>query len=323
MKSLDQNHLHHQTGLSAVRIPGLAQHGTGSTSRREETHTQVWEKHERVEAMKEKSKNAARTRREKENAEFYELAKMLPLPSAITSQLDKASIIRLSTSYLKMRAVFPDVKLEPPPASPASSPNGHHPRDWSSLFTRAVLTRKRPYLTFRVDINKPQEQRCFFFWGARKSHAVSRLLATGHAVDHYQLEQTDTSSYPQFPRKCVVKTRSEAHSLPALSLLQQKEAMVRATGVDEKMVIFRMYAMLSIRKRQWLAPLGDMIVGISVLADLSLTGIKCPHNDGLGARSQETVNPLKRSSLEHVHTPDCWTPTALFPTLFRRCLSRA
>ena len=62
----------------------------------------------RVEAMKEKSKNAARTRREKENAEFYELAKMLPLPSAITSQLDKASIIRLSTSYLKMRAVFPD-----------------------------------------------------------------------------------------------------------------------------------------------------------------------------------------------------------------------
>ncbi len=59
-------------------------------------------------AMKEKSKNAARTRREKENAEFYELAKMLPLPSAITSQLDKASIIRLTTSYLKMRAVFPD-----------------------------------------------------------------------------------------------------------------------------------------------------------------------------------------------------------------------
>ncbi|KAJ8314474.1 hypothetical protein KUTeg_006624 [Tegillarca granosa] len=58
--------------------------------------------------MKDKSKNAARTRREKENAEFYELAKMLPLPAAITSQLDKASIIRLCTSYLKMRSVFPD-----------------------------------------------------------------------------------------------------------------------------------------------------------------------------------------------------------------------
>ncbi|XP_037923541.1 protein single-minded isoform X2 [Hermetia illucens] len=58
--------------------------------------------------MKEKSKNAARSRREKENAEFFELAKLLPLPSAITSQLDKASIIRLTTSYLKMRQVFPD-----------------------------------------------------------------------------------------------------------------------------------------------------------------------------------------------------------------------
>lgn len=60
--------------------------------------------------MKEKSKNAAKTRREKENGEFYELAKLLPLPSAITSQLDKASIIRLTTSYLKMRAVFPEGK---------------------------------------------------------------------------------------------------------------------------------------------------------------------------------------------------------------------
>nr|XP_020504562.1 single-minded homolog 2-like [Labrus bergylta] len=58
--------------------------------------------------MKEKCKNAAKTRREKENGEFYELAKLLPLPAAITSQLDKASIIRLTSSYLRMRAVFPD-----------------------------------------------------------------------------------------------------------------------------------------------------------------------------------------------------------------------
>uniref|UniRef100_A0A8C2Q958 Neuronal PAS domain protein 3 n=1 Tax=Cyprinus carpio TaxID=7962 RepID=A0A8C2Q958_CYPCA len=52
---------------------------------------------------KEKSRDAARSRRGKENFEFYELAKMLPLPGAITSQLDKASIIRLTISYLKMR----------------------------------------------------------------------------------------------------------------------------------------------------------------------------------------------------------------------------
>lgn len=52
---------------------------------------------------KEKSRDAARSRRGKENFEFYELAKMLPLPPAITSQLDKASIIRLTISYLKLR----------------------------------------------------------------------------------------------------------------------------------------------------------------------------------------------------------------------------
>ncbi|CAF1578145.1 unnamed protein product [Rotaria magnacalcarata] len=58
--------------------------------------------------MKEKSKNAARSRREKENAEFFELAKLLPLPHAITDQLDKASVIRLTTSYLKMRSIIPE-----------------------------------------------------------------------------------------------------------------------------------------------------------------------------------------------------------------------
>jgi len=52
---------------------------------------------------KEKSRDAARSRRGKENYEFYELAKLLPLPNAITTQLDKASIIRLTISYLKLR----------------------------------------------------------------------------------------------------------------------------------------------------------------------------------------------------------------------------
>uniref|UniRef100_A0A336L9I2 CSON006553 protein n=1 Tax=Culicoides sonorensis TaxID=179676 RepID=A0A336L9I2_CULSO len=56
-----------------------------------------------LEQRKEKSRDAARSRRGKENYEFYELAKMLPLPAAITSQLDKASIIRLTISYLKLR----------------------------------------------------------------------------------------------------------------------------------------------------------------------------------------------------------------------------
>uniref|UniRef100_A0A5K3EVR4 Aryl hydrocarbon receptor n=1 Tax=Mesocestoides corti TaxID=53468 RepID=A0A5K3EVR4_MESCO len=58
--------------------------------------------------MKERSKNAARSRRVKENVEFANLASLLPMSASITSQLDKASIIRLATSYLKVRAIYPN-----------------------------------------------------------------------------------------------------------------------------------------------------------------------------------------------------------------------
>lgn len=57
-----------------------------------------------TEMRKEKSRDAARSRRGKENHEFLCLAKLLPLPSAITSQLDKASVIRLCISSLKLRS---------------------------------------------------------------------------------------------------------------------------------------------------------------------------------------------------------------------------
>ena len=60
--------------------------------------------------MKEKCKDAARMRREKERAEFVELSKLLPLPASTTGQLDKASVIRLTTSYLRMRSAFPEGK---------------------------------------------------------------------------------------------------------------------------------------------------------------------------------------------------------------------
>ncbi|XP_075148373.1 bHLH transcription factor single-minded isoform X2 [Haematobia irritans] len=89
-------------------------------------------------AMKEKSKNAARTRREKENAEFFELAKLLPLPSAITSQLDKASIIRLTTSYLKMRQVFPEGLGEAWGSSPAMQQRGNTIKELGSNLLQTL-----------------------------------------------------------------------------------------------------------------------------------------------------------------------------------------
>ncbi|KAM6912711.1 hypoxia inducible factor 1 subunit alpha a [Xenentodon cancila] len=58
------------------------------------------------ERRKEKSRDAARCRRGKESEVFYELAKLLPLPHSVSSSLDKASIMRLTISYLRMRKLL-------------------------------------------------------------------------------------------------------------------------------------------------------------------------------------------------------------------------
>ncbi|XP_070984816.1 hypoxia-inducible factor 1-alpha-like isoform X1 [Oncorhynchus clarkii lewisi] len=71
-------------------------------------NTVVPEKKSRVssERRKEKSRDAARFRRGKESEVFYELAQELPLPHSVTSNLDKASIMRLAISYLHMRKLL-------------------------------------------------------------------------------------------------------------------------------------------------------------------------------------------------------------------------
>ncbi|XP_059373297.1 hypoxia-inducible factor 1-alpha-like [Carassius carassius] len=58
------------------------------------------------ERRKEKSRDAARCRRGKESEVFYELARELPLPHSVTSNLDKASVIRLALSYLRLRTLL-------------------------------------------------------------------------------------------------------------------------------------------------------------------------------------------------------------------------
>ncbi|XP_052007058.1 hypoxia-inducible factor 1-alpha-like isoform X2 [Xyrauchen texanus] len=58
------------------------------------------------ERRKEKSRDAARCRRGKESEVFYELAKELPFPLSVTSNLDKASVVRLTLSYLRLRKLL-------------------------------------------------------------------------------------------------------------------------------------------------------------------------------------------------------------------------
>ncbi|XP_072533378.1 hypoxia inducible factor 1 subunit alpha a [Salminus brasiliensis] len=58
------------------------------------------------ERRKERSRDAARCRRGKEAEVFYELSRELPLPHSLTSNLDKASVIRLTLSYLRLRSLL-------------------------------------------------------------------------------------------------------------------------------------------------------------------------------------------------------------------------
>ncbi|XP_067874932.1 hypoxia-inducible factor 1-alpha-like isoform X3 [Heterodontus francisci] len=63
---------------------------------------------------KERSRDAARSRRGKETEVLYELGQQLPLPRSVISHLDKASIMRVTISYLRLRRV-----LEAEPEKPA------------------------------------------------------------------------------------------------------------------------------------------------------------------------------------------------------------
>ncbi|XP_067831089.1 hypoxia-inducible factor 1-alpha-like [Heptranchias perlo] len=54
---------------------------------------------------KERSRDAARSRRGRETEVLYELAHQLPLPRSVVSHLDKASIMRVAISYLRLKRV--------------------------------------------------------------------------------------------------------------------------------------------------------------------------------------------------------------------------
>ena len=89
-----------------------------------------------LELRKEKSRDAARWRRGKENAEFYELARLLPLPSAITGQLDKASVVRLTVSYLRLKELCSSDAWHHQRQCPSNG--GHDVSRWSQTVKMAA-----------------------------------------------------------------------------------------------------------------------------------------------------------------------------------------
>nr|AFU07574.1 hypoxia-inducible factor 3 alpha subunit [Polyodon spathula] len=64
-----------------------------------------------LELRKVRSRDAARSRRSQETEVFYQLARTLPLPRTVTSHLDKAAIIRLTLSYLRVQQLLPAEEL--------------------------------------------------------------------------------------------------------------------------------------------------------------------------------------------------------------------
>lgn len=67
------------------------------------------------EKRKEKSRDAARCRRSRETEIFAALARELPLPESVIGSLDKASIMRIVISHLKLNDLVSMGKYLPTP----------------------------------------------------------------------------------------------------------------------------------------------------------------------------------------------------------------
>ncbi|XP_076441609.1 hypoxia-inducible factor 1-alpha-like [Babylonia areolata] len=93
------------------------------------------DKRRNSEKRKEKSRDAARCRRSKESEVFFELADSLPLPASVTSQLDKASVMRLAISFLKVCTVLEERKW---PASEKEKSKGDGKGRADQLFPKAL-----------------------------------------------------------------------------------------------------------------------------------------------------------------------------------------
>ncbi|XP_074535128.1 hypoxia inducible factor 1 subunit alpha, like [Halichoeres trimaculatus] len=72
----------------------------------EENEKMVPVKRTSSEQRKLRSRDAARCRRSKETEVFYELARTLPLPRRVSTQLDKAAIMRVALSFLSLRRLL-------------------------------------------------------------------------------------------------------------------------------------------------------------------------------------------------------------------------
>lgn len=94
---------------------------------------------------------AAKHRRSAENKEFTDLSKLLPLQQQIAAQLDKASIIRLTISYLRLHEFL----SQGDPSWPNETNGKEHRTACSDLhpidYVLLVPSRKQAFKLFNAD----------------------------------------------------------------------------------------------------------------------------------------------------------------------------
>lgn len=116
-----------------------------------------------TELRKEKSRDAARSRRSQETEVLYQLAHTLPFARGVSAHLDKASIMRLTISYLRMHRLCAAGE----PSSGGFPPGGGsalrelHPREAPPpgilVPTRSCPLMSSPVEPWRPGIHFPDE----------------------------------------------------------------------------------------------------------------------------------------------------------------------
>ncbi|KAG4078141.1 hypothetical protein HA402_002193, partial [Bradysia odoriphaga] len=90
------------------------------------------------EKRKEKSRDAARCRRSRETEIFTDLASILPLRSEDVEQLDKASVMRLSIAYLKIRDMLDMFPAKPTDKLTSTELSNENSDQFENLVMQAV-----------------------------------------------------------------------------------------------------------------------------------------------------------------------------------------
>ncbi|XP_018598326.1 hypoxia inducible factor 1 subunit alpha, like isoform X1 [Scleropages formosus] len=107
-----------------------------------------------LEQRKVRSRDAARSRRSQETEVFYQLAHTLPFPRRVVSDLDKAAIMRVTLSFLRIHSLFHsgEVKVEPSAEEEEEAIDRFYPRALAGFIM--VLTEEGDMVFLSESVNK-------------------------------------------------------------------------------------------------------------------------------------------------------------------------